>query len=267
MKKVEFIYPKTLSVNMGNGCKIHCKHCGGHYLKAMTPAFLLPKSELTDYESILLSGGCNENGEMFWDEEILKSLPNQRINLHIGHYNVEKFSSNMEKIDYISMDFTVDEEIIQNIYRLNQKSEDFKNRFKYLFRAFREKLVPHICIGLHHGKVLKEYDAIHFLASYSVKKLVFIVFIPTVGTEMYECPRPDISEVVKVIKYAKKQMPGTKIQLGCMRPSGRYRLALEMKLLEEECVDSIVMPCSSTVKHARLQGCHFIEKGACCVFE
>jgi len=268
MRKIEFVYPKTLAVNMGSrACELNCKHCGGHYLKAMTPAFLLQKEKLEGYKSVLLSGGCDIEGEMFLDGCVWERIKEERVNLHIGHYNMDKFLERMSTIDYISMDFTLDSEIIQDIYHLKQTDEDFIRRFEMLHSRFLNKVVPHICIGLNYGRVKEEYKAIEYFSRFNIEKIVFIVFIPTPGTEMAQCEKPEIDDVINLFHYARERLASTKIQLGCMRPTGRYRQVLEERLISQNLVDTIVMPCRSSVELAHVMGYECIKKEACCVFE
>ncbi|MCX5773028.1 MAG: hypothetical protein NTX05_00200 [Fusobacteria bacterium] len=268
MKKIEFVYPATLSINMGSRvCELNCKHCGGHYLEVMTPTFLLKNSSMSTYNSILLSGGCDSSGKMLFNSEVFDHIENKKINLHIGHYDFEQFLPFMEKIHYISLDFTLDSEIIQNIYHLKQTSEDFKLRFSTLHALYLNKVVPHICVGLNFGKCVKEYEAIEYLSNYKLEKLVLIIFIPTRNTYMESCEKPNIDEVVEVFKFAKQKLPECKIQLGCMRPTGRYRVDLETRLIKEGCVDTIVKPSRKAVEFTKELGILTTVKEACCVFE
>ena len=103
------------------------------------------------------------------------------------------------------------------------------------------KVVPHICVGLRGGQISGELDAIYTLAEIGADAIVFIVFIPTPGTRYENRTPPSVESVIRIIATARCVFPRTPIYLGCMRPHGQYRHALDSMAIRAG-VNRIVAP-------------------------
>lgn len=262
---------KTMAVSVtGKACSLNCSHCGGRYLKHMVDINEMP-SEFAKRKpkSILLSGGCDKSGAVPLVSSFEKVLSctkhsNVRINAHPGIVSEEEAKQISKLASAISFDFVMDEEAIQEAFHGHWTRDDYIRTFRNL-RKGKAEVVPHILIGLLKGRISGEYEALNFLFKENISKVIFIVFIPTPGTEWEYVSPPDIEDVIKVIAWARISKPDLHISLGCMRPKGKYREELD-KLAVQAGVDSVVLPHPRAVQEARNRGLKIIRKDECCAF-
>jgi len=255
---------RTLSISTtGALCKQNCAHCNGHYLKGMQNLSQVDWQRLSSYSSILISGGGDSRGAVSIFEHIprILDIPEDKIlNVHPGFQPVENLIPLKQRKTVISFDLPGCEEVIKEIYRLPYSPEDYQKLFKDYRYQF--KTVPHVTIGLNNGKDSGEFDTIDFLAEENVEETVFIVFRPTPGTEMSDCCPPEISHVIRILKYAMNKLQG-KITLGCMRPAGNYRRQLDA-LAWLNGVEKIVHPDHSLTGILRAGSVKIDEIKNCC---
>lgn len=248
--RIQFVYPKrTRSISItGTHCELNCAHCGGHYLKGMLP---LPENlGNLDYDSFLISGGCDKNGKVpihSYIQTLKKMKQNRHFNLHVGLLD-EKDMEGLEEIaDVISFDFVGDNATIREIYGLEKTVEDYLKTYRLLKK--HAHVVPHICIGLKGGMLSGEFEALESLKREGVDELVFIIFIPTHGTKLAHCPPPSIEDVLRVLATARIIFPDIPIHLGCMRPGGVYRKQLDPLALR--CgINKLVVPAPQAKEEA-----------------
>jgi uncharacterized radical SAM superfamily protein len=264
----------------GSTCKLSCAHCGGKYLNHMK--YVKSPTELKEFcfkldkqraNGVLLSGGCDHRGHVMFDKYLeaiseIKSKTKLMINLHTGIIT-EKEALDIVKsgIDVVSIDIIGNRETINQVYGLQHSPEDYLSTIKALKSAGIKMVVPHVCVGLHFGKILGEYNALDMISEIEPKKIVFIVLIPTRGTGMANIKPPKISEVVKLIEYANRKCPITSLYLGCMRPKSKkfreYNQKLELALLDVG-IDGIVLPSKNTVKSVNGKGIETRLYNRCC---
>ncbi|MGL5712710.1 MAG: radical SAM protein [Paraclostridium sp.] len=267
--EIEFSYPnQTMAVSITDTeCSLGCAHCNGHYLKNMTPIDEY-KSNIKNRNitSLLLSGGCSENGDVPIERHIgtIKELKEKgyRLNSHIGLMDKKNIDLVCEYLDYISFDLVFDKETINEVYKINKNKNDYIDTYEYIQK--HSKVAPHICIGLKGGEVKGEYEIIDYLKNNPPEQLTFIVLIPTKNTE-YENVNPSkIEDVLDVICEARINLPKTKINIGCMRPRGEYRAKLDE--LSIKCgVNNIVLPARSCKKLVNEIGLTIKENRECCI--
>lgn len=220
---------KTLSITTtGNICSQNCAHCNGHYLKGMRNLSELNSEKLSACSSILISGGSDSMGAVNIAEHmqtILDFPADKILNIHPGFQPAENILPLKQRNALISFDLPGCREVIKDVYRLPYSPQDYQ----MLFKSYRDhfKTVPHITVGLNYGKDSGECQTVDFLAKENVEEAVFIIFRPTPGTDMEKCCVPEISHVMRVLKYAMEKLHG-KITLGCMRPAGKYRQQLDI---------------------------------------
>ncbi len=271
--EIEFDYPQaTEAITLTeNNCALDCAHCGGHYLKGMKSVKQISRTRLSSKnshssktKSYLISGGCNHQGKVPFQLQIpfLEEIKQGRkLNFHVGLVNEIEADQLSELADVVSFDFVSDDETIQEVYGLNRKAEDYL----YSYRVLRQrvKVLPHICIGLKGGKLAGEYKSLELLQQEGTDGLVFIVFIPTLGSR-YEAKEPPLlEEVVKILAEARLSFPDKPIFLGCMRPKGRYRQALDLAAIR--CgVNKIVVPTRAAVKLSEELGLNIRLGEECC---
>lgn len=260
-------YPrKTRAVSVtGTQCDLHCSHCGGHYLKGMTPLTEVGIRE-HDASSLLISGGCDFSGKVPVAQHIKKLAElkqNKRFNLHVGLVSTKDIAAIAEVADKVSFDFIGDNETIQEVLGLNQSVEEYAACYRNLRQSC--SVIPHICIGLRGGRISGEYRALELLKEIGVEGLTFIVFTPTPGTQFAAKQPPEIHEVLDVLLKARKEFPTVPLSLGCMRPGGRYRAMLD-PLAVRMGINSIVNPVPEAVRMAEHLGLSVVKREECCVF-
>lgn len=267
---ITFCLPKhTISLSStGSKCSLNCSHCNAKYLKSMHPidktlSFLKTKV----FSSALISGGCNESGEVVHFEKIdkIKNLRTNgiKLNIHTGLISDKNIDKIIDKSDIISFDFLTDNETIRSVYGINKTGDDYISTFKKLSQ--KTTIVPHVCIGLYGGKIKGEYDALRTLKSLGVTKLILIIFIPTKGTAYENQHPPNIEDVIKVFIEARNLFSEGIVQLGCMRPRNTYKDIVDIAALR--CgFNTIVNPSKSAIEEAENLGLIIKKTYECCVF-
>lgn len=268
-RKIEFVYPvKTQAISLtGGGCGLKCKHCGGVYLN-----FMKTKKDidsLKDKTSLLISGGSDSFGRVPIRENIdlLRKLKKEgyRLNLHTGLIDEEDIDLVKEVADTVSFDFLTDEETIKEVYGIPKTPQDYYDILELMLKKGLN-VIPHVTIGILGGKIKGEYDAIRLLKNLPCKEVILLIFVPTKGTE-YENRAPvSISEVEKILYYARKILRDKKLTLGCLRPKGSYRYLTDVTAINNS-FDKIVMPNIKAKVYAKELHMEIIEKEECCALE
>ncbi len=263
---IEFDIPdmtKVISVT-GDKCILDCAHCGGHYLKGMTP--ISSDINFDDCSSVLISGGCDEMGKVDMGRHIafIKNTKNKnvKVNTHLGLVEKEQIEKVSALTDCVSFDFVTDKNTIMDVYGLDKSADDYVRTYTELKKYTR--VIPHICIGLHGGEVHGEYGALEKLKELGADALVFIVFIPTPGTRYAKKSPPAIDEIAKLLSTARIEFPNIPIHLGCMRPKGKLRAQIDFTAIK--CgVNKIVNPTGPSIKLAKELGLEIKYGRECCV--
>lgn len=262
----------------GSDCALQCEHCNKKYLNGMKG--IVSKEELENFLlthfknggiGALISGGCEPDGSVpllkFLDTiKLIKSKTNLIINTHTGliDENTAKRLSE-SKVDIVSFDISMDEEIIRDIYHLNKNVEDYKKSIEYL-KKYNLNIVPHICVGLLYGKLHKELEAIKYIKESGINPslIVLIALIPPKQSKKrFFHPDPiDIAKIVAIIRFA---FPNTEISLGCMRPRGNVKLQIEKYAILAG-VTRVEIPSVQTLKWLKHRSPNMAFKffSACC---
>jgi uncharacterized radical SAM superfamily protein len=130
-------------------------------------------------------------------------------------------------------------------------------------RRFVRHVVPHICIGLHAGRLLGEFKALEYASEIEPPLLVMLLLTPLRGTEFGELTSPTAEDFGDVAVRARLRFPGAELALGCVRPRGPARLATELTALRSG-IDRIELPSEATIDAARAMGLNVTKLGACC---
>ncbi|MCK4718895.1 MAG: radical SAM protein [Thermoplasmata archaeon] len=256
-----------------NKCALDCAHCGGRYLEHMIPAPTPPDLQAVcrrlweeGKKGVLISGGCDRNGtvplEPFMDIiGRVKAETGLILNVHTGFVD-RKMAEGLAraKVDVVSLDVVGSKTTIQNIYGLDKGPEDHAKALSLLLEQGIDA-VPHVCIGLDHGRIVGERHALEMVKACGAGALVFIVLMPTKDTRMAGVAPPPPKEVGSIIAEARKMMPDTRLLLGCMRPRGAE---LERAALEAG-VDGIVLPRRGTREWLKGEGVEIMDVEGCCV--
>jgi len=264
--QVKFSAPnRTLSVSVtGSKCSLKCGHCNGIYLQNMVSLEKALGSKRGRERSYLVSGGSDLQGKVplleKWIE--LKELATRGLlNLHTGLVTEEEARQLSEIARVVSFDFLGDNETIKNVYGLSVTVDDYLASYRYLQKY--TSVIPHICIGLYAGTIKGEYNALDLLKEEAVEAISMIIFRPTEGTAYSACEAPPAEEVARFIATARLMFPRTPIYLGCMRPGGRYRDAVDSLALRAG-VNKIVLPAPAARRKAEELGLEISISEECC---
>ena len=262
----------------GTECSLHCEHCNKKYLDGMISilnnndleAFLMNLSS-NDGVGVLISGGCQPDGSVpllnFLDTiKKIKKKTNLIINVHTGLLSEETARKLAEVgVDIVSFDINMDEEIIKDIYHLDKDLEDYKRAIEIL-QKYKLNVVPHICIGLHYGKLHKELESIKFIKESGLNPslIVLIALIPPKNSKTkFIRPKPiDIAKVISIIRFI---YPRSETSLGCMRPRGAVKVEIE-KCAIRAGITRIEIPSKKTLKWIKVEDpdVNFNFLSACC---
>ena len=227
------------------------------------------KPIIENVKSLLISGGLKKNGKSFIldkKKELLdlKKKGKYTFNSHVGFVDPEELDDMAKIIDHVSFDFVSDPDVIKRVYKLDRTVEEYIDLYKLL--TTKMKTYPHITIGLDAGRIHWEYEAIDILNDLGADRLVLNVLIPTRGTEFENVPNPDLDEVRKVFQHAREVFKDKLLIVGCMRPTGAYRMAMDVMAVEEG-VDRIVKPTPKARKLVQDLGYEVSYLQECCALD
>ncbi len=264
--RIEFSAPnRTLSVSVtGTDCSLNCAHCNGVYLQKMVSLEKALSNKRGRERSYLVSGGSDAQGKVPLLEkwaELEELAARGSLNLHTGLVTEEEARRLAEIARVISFDFLGDNETIAAVYGLSATVDDYLASYRYLQKY--TSVIPHICIGLNAGAIRGEYDALRLLRKEAVEAISLIIFRPTEGTAFSDCEAPPPGEVARFIATARLMFPRTPLYLGCMRPGGRYREAVDSLALRAG-VNKIVLPAPAARRKAEDLGLEISISEECC---
>lgn len=252
-----------------------CRHCARRYLEGMIPATTSEELEsvarsLADHgaKGFLLSGGLDEYGRVPVANLLpairkVKTTMNLQINAHIGLSPTAEIDELVRAgIDAFSVDVYGSDSTIREVLGLNASADDYFG----VLRDLQERgafVAPHICIGIHEGRLDGEILALKRLARSEPEALVLISLIPTKGTAYQDIAPPSREDVLMVIKAARRMLPNTRLLLGCMR--SKLDRSVEYDAVVAG-VDGIVLPSSETVKRLKADGFAVRDRAECCAF-
>ncbi len=274
---VECFYPgdafPAISVT-GNHCALECKHCLRKYLEGMIPA-TRPEDLVQVAEALvergakgfLLSGGSDRAGRVkvaeFADAIAeVKKTTDLVVNAHVGlsgRADLERLVR--AGVDAFSTDLYGDVETVSEVLGIRATPDDYFRVLVDLRELGAPRIAPHVCIGIHGGKLSGEMKAVKRLAPMKPEALILISLMPTKGTAYADVRPPDKEMMVKVITQARELMPDTKLLLGCMR--SKLDRSSEVDMIEAG-VDGIVLPASATVEKLTKAGYSIKKKATCC---
>ena len=216
----------------GNKCELLCEHCKGRLLEPMVkitnPDELVPiaqKFKKNGAHGVLLSGGSDHEGRLPWKRysSAIKRMHEKtalHISVHSGFPDHETCRLLKEAgVTQALIDVMGDQETATRIYHLKGLKQVF-DALNVIKQSGLE-LVPHIVVGLNHGKIEAEHEALKIIRDYPPKALVIVVLTPLKGTPMSRVSPPSPIEIGRLIARARLLMPEVPISLGCERPRNR----------------------------------------------
>jgi uncharacterized radical SAM superfamily protein len=264
----------TISVT-GKGCALECKHCGGKVLETMYPATtpkelydLCVKLKQDGALGCLISGGCLPDGSVplgrFVDatEKVKRDL-GLTVFVHTGIVDFATAKRLREaRIDAALIDVIGSEETIREVYNLDVTVRDYENSLRALHEAGMV-FAPHVIVGLHHGELKGEFEALKMISKHKPSALVIIAFMPIHGTEMENVEPSTPLDIAKVTAAARIMFPETPLVLGCMRPKGKHRTETDILAIKAG-VNAIAFPTEEAVKFAEKQEHTISFSSLCC---
>lgn len=278
LNEVRFYHPLPKFPNVsitGGECYLNCRHCGGHYLKQMyktdTPEKLKEFCRKLDDgggTGILISGGSTPDGrvplERFYPTlEWIKEDTGLIVNVHTGLLDEDRAEAiSSTGIDVASVDVVGSRETIRGVYGLDAGPEDYINTLVFLQDAGVPHVAPHICVGLDHGRIVGEHDALKVMSDINPEVIVILGLIPTAETPMENIDPPSVEDIMMVVSKSRELCPYSDIALGCMR-SRIYKKTLEERAIRAG-VNRIAIPSKSTIEKAERDGFEVLLFDACC---
>lgn len=224
----------------GGDCKLQCDHCKAKILEPMIPArspedLWRVVNEVVEGGAggMLLTGGSNHRNEVeygrYYDtiRRIKDTFPNFKIALHTALVD-EDGARSMEQagIDAAMMDVIGSQDTITQVYHLRRTVDDFERTLEVLTNTGM-KVVPHIVIGLHYGRLLGEWNALEILQRHLPDAVVLVVVMPIYAPEHRPFVTPDAHEVGRFFLDARAALPDTPLLLGCARPQGLSKAQID----------------------------------------
>ena len=262
--EITWSYPLDTAVLSltGSHCALNCAHCGGHYLGGMDP---IVSAEPNGATSCLISGGCDPTGRVPVTahlDRVRAWRQGRTMNWHVGFVSEADMETIAPLVDVVSFDFVGDDETIREVYGTARTVADYVETYRLLRRYART--LPHVTIGLRGGELGHELPAFELLQELGVDGLVLLVLIPTPGTRYADRQPPSPAAVADLLAEARLRFPDVPLYLGCMRPKGRYRDALD-PLAVRAGVNVIVSPSRPARQLAADLGLTARSMRECCV--
>jgi hypothetical protein len=124
-------------------------------------------------------------------------------------------------------------------------------------------IVPHVVIGLHHGSIVGEMDALRIISRHDIQALVLVGLRPLDDTPLAGTVPPAPGEMARIFRLARELFPETPIMLGCERPAGEHKVQTDRLALEAG-LDGIAFPADGIISHARSMGLEPGFSEMCC---
>jgi uncharacterized radical SAM superfamily protein len=258
----------------GTECALACDHCGARVLEGMRP---LGGARLYDLcaelagrgaRGVLVSGGSDRRGRV----PLLRHVPDLirarrdlglAIRVHPGLPDEETASAlGRVDLDGAMLDIIGAEETIRDVYHLDVPAAEYGRAMERLDHH-GVPLVPHIVLGLHHGRMLGEWRALEMIAERRVKLLVLVVLTPLYGTAMAGVAPPPVAEIGRFFEDARRALPEVPIALGCARPFGPVKREID-RLAIDAGFSGIAYPAEGIVAYAESRGLRPEFHDACC---
>ncbi len=246
----------------GTACALQCDHCETKVLQGMITVsrqkgLFDTARELAGQgaDGILVSGGSTRTGEVplmphLDDMKRVREELGLKVIVHSGVVSprlAEGLAS--ADVDGVMLDIIGADETIGQVYHLELSATDFERSLE-LLAARDMRIIPHIVLGLHYGRFLGEHKALEMIRRHPVSTLILVVLTPLVGTAMGHLSPPPLEDVVDFFAHARSEMPDTQINLGCGRPMGDMKIALDQAAVDHG-LNGIAYPAEGIVEYAR----------------
>lgn len=259
----------------GDACALQCDHCQSKVLHGMISVAgrvdlferaCQLKAEGTD--GLLVSGGSTRTGGVPLLPHLsaigrIRDELGMKVVVHSGVVSPQIAEGLAEVgVDAVMLDIIGADATIRDVYHLDLTIADFERSLEVL-ATHELRIIPHIVLGMHYGQFLGEYTALEMIARYPVSTLIIVVLVPLVGTPMEHIPPPPLEEVVDFYAASREMMPTTTINLGCGRPMGKLKVALDRAAIDHG-LNGIAYPAEGAIAYARERGLEANLYEYCC---
>lgn len=217
---------------------------------------------------MLVTGGCDARGCLPWEAFAptiarIREQTGLRISVHTGILDLPTARLLKESgVDQALIDVIADETTATEVYHLPDAVDGVRRTIEALAACGLET-VPHIIYGIHFGTRRGEFEALRMLHDYPLKKFVVVVLMPSRGTAMEQVIPPRVEEVARFLCRAREELPEPEMSLGCARPRGRYRLALDF-LAVRAGINGLAIPSDWALAEAERMGLEIVFQQTCC---
>lgn len=259
----------------GTACALQCDHCKTEVLKGMITVSpivdlfaMAERLQAQGTEGVLVSGGSSRSGEVPLAPHLpamrrIKDELGMRVVVHSGIVKPEIAAGLAAAgVDGVMLDIIGADETIREVYHLELEAADFERSLERL-AVEGLQIIPHIVIGLHYGELLGEWNALEMIRRYPVSALILVVLTPLVGTPMGHLSPPPVADVVGFFGDARAAMPDTQLNLGCGRPMGAMKVALDKGAVDQG-LNGIAYPAEGIIDYARRCGLEPDLHELCC---
>jgi hypothetical protein len=259
----------------GGACALDCRHCRASILRSMTTAGdpvafeakVRGMIERQGLQGFLLSGGSNRRNEVPFDRYLpaIRRLKDDystlEVLLHTALVDRQRAEAlQAAGIDVAMLDIIGDEATIRDVYHLDRPVADFDAALGHLVAAGLNVL-PHVVIGLHHGRILGERRALEIISRHRTRAVILVVLMPAFAEPGFG--QVDPGEALDLIADARRILDDRLLLLGCARPPGRNRLILDLGAVLAG-VDGIAYPVDEAMALARALGRSTAHARECC---
>lgn len=260
----------------GGDCALNCDHCQARILAPMIPARTpeaLWRVAIENIEAgalgMLLSGGSNRRDEVEYDPfyPVIRRLkdrhPAFRVAVHTALASRDA-ARRMEDagVDVAMMDVIGAQDTVTQVYHLRRPVADFERSLAHL-TATTMRVVPHIVIGLHYGRLLGEWNALAMVARHRPQALVLVVVMPFYAPAARPFETTAAATVGRFLADARAALPQTPVLLGCARPPGSVKTAIDAYAVMAG-LDGVAHPADGAVELAVRLGREVKVTPACC---
>jgi hypothetical protein len=258
----------------GAECALQCDHCRARVLEGMRGLGgrslfeVAAEARARGAAGLLVSGGSDRRGRVPLLRHVPDLLRARRelgllLRVHPGLPDEPTAAALGElDLDGAMLDVIGASETIREVYHLEAGVEDYEAALARLGRH-GVPLVPHIILGLHHGRILGEWTALRMIARHRPRLLVLVVLMPLTGTPMQGVAPPPVEEIAAFFRAARAALPDTPVTLGCARPLGPVKARIDREAVDAG-LDGIAFPAEGTVAYARDRGRLPRFHDACC---
>lgn len=260
----------------GAECKLRCDHCQAKILAPMraarTPAALWALANeivAAGGRGMLLTGGSNRRNEVEYDayypvlRRIKHRFPSFQIAVHTALVDAAGARSMADSgVDTAMMDVIGAQDTVARVYHLKRPVADFERTLAYL-AATGMKVVPHIVLGLHYGRLLGEWNALEIIARHRPDAVVLVVVMPFYAPAQRSFATPDAGEIGRFFLEARALLPDVPLLLGCARPPGLARTRIDAYAVLAG-LDGIAYPADGVVELAARLGREVRVAPTCC---